>query len=370
MDTYTGLLYMGNGQYYDPTTGRFLNRNAKPDQTNPYVPWGGNPSAAFMAPLALLSLLYGRRKKRGKVDTYIILLVLGVALGLGLSACGSTSGPTITTVNTPIGPATITATPTPTGATVTITTPPPAGSPVGTPSATCTITLTPTADTLYNQAVQLLGFAPDHLAEWSSAEFEELLNWLKHGILFEKSDTANNRWTADNLKEVIEALDYASEYLGSKFDQALGLQSGGYLAIYHESTGTRTDTGAEGGLSTQGEHKIQLWLLPDYNSFATFTTLHEFGHFVSYYLGKLSYSQTWLDAAGWVQNAQGDWTLLDNKEAQKTVRGYSGTNPAEDFADTFAWMVEDKAGDRAYVESTFHIPSTDRQTYFTDHIAG
>ncbi len=143
MDTSTGLLYMGSGQYYDPTTGRFLNRNAKPDQTNPYVPWGGEPTGALFTPLALLSLLYSRRKKRGTLDIIIILVVLSMSLGLSLTACGSNNGPTTTPVNTPTGPGTVTATPTPSGVTVTITTPPPAGSPVGTPSATCTITLTP-----------------------------------------------------------------------------------------------------------------------------------------------------------------------------------------------------------------------------------
>jgi hypothetical protein len=29
---------------YDPATGRFLNRNANPDATNPYVPWSGDPA--------------------------------------------------------------------------------------------------------------------------------------------------------------------------------------------------------------------------------------------------------------------------------------------------------------------------------------
>lgn len=56
VDAATGLLYVGNGQYYDPETGRFLNRNAKPEQNNPYIPWGGNPSSALIAPLALLVL--------------------------------------------------------------------------------------------------------------------------------------------------------------------------------------------------------------------------------------------------------------------------------------------------------------------------
>lgn len=31
MDNATGLLYLGNRQYYDPQTGRFLNRNALDD---------------------------------------------------------------------------------------------------------------------------------------------------------------------------------------------------------------------------------------------------------------------------------------------------------------------------------------------------
>lgn len=35
-----------------------------------------------MAPLALLSLLYSRRHKRGKLDSSVILLVLDVAFGM------------------------------------------------------------------------------------------------------------------------------------------------------------------------------------------------------------------------------------------------------------------------------------------------
>jgi hypothetical protein len=92
-----------------------------------------------MAPLALLSLIYSGKKKRGKVDTLIILLVLGVSLSTGLSACGN-NGSTTTPINTPTGSGKITVTPTPTGITVTITTPPPAGSPAGTPSPTPCVT--------------------------------------------------------------------------------------------------------------------------------------------------------------------------------------------------------------------------------------
>ena len=139
MDNATDLIYVGNGIYYDPTTGRFLNRNANPNSTNPYVPWGGEPSAAFLAPLALLSLFYSRRKKRGALDTIIILLVLGVSLGLGLTACNGT-----TTQSTPIGAVTVTPTPTPNGAqgtTVTATLTPNPGAPVEIPVVRCIITI-------------------------------------------------------------------------------------------------------------------------------------------------------------------------------------------------------------------------------------
>jgi len=86
-DEATGLLYIGNGQYYDPTAGRFLTRGANPNSTNPYVPWNGDPSGAFIAPLALLALLYRNKRKRGKWDILVIMLVLGLSLGLGLAAC-------------------------------------------------------------------------------------------------------------------------------------------------------------------------------------------------------------------------------------------------------------------------------------------
>jgi RHS repeat-associated protein len=94
MDAATGLIYVGNGQYYDPETGRFLTRDARPNQNNPYTPI--DPTGAMLAPLALLALVFGRKKSRGKWDTLVILLVLGVSLGMGLAACGGGSGETPT----------------------------------------------------------------------------------------------------------------------------------------------------------------------------------------------------------------------------------------------------------------------------------
>ena len=37
IDAATGLIYVGNGQYYDPETGRFLTRDAKPNNINVHI---------------------------------------------------------------------------------------------------------------------------------------------------------------------------------------------------------------------------------------------------------------------------------------------------------------------------------------------
>jgi len=88
LDAATGLLYVGNGQYYDPSTGRFLTRDVYPNSPNPYVPW--NPVGAILAPLAVLSLFYGRKKKHGNYDTLFVIVLLGLSMGIGLAACGPT----------------------------------------------------------------------------------------------------------------------------------------------------------------------------------------------------------------------------------------------------------------------------------------
>ena len=91
MDAATGLLYVGNGQYYDPATGRFLTRDVNPNSTNPYVPW--NPIGAILGPLALVGLVYGRKRKKSKLDYFVIVLLVAVGMGMGISACAPANPP-------------------------------------------------------------------------------------------------------------------------------------------------------------------------------------------------------------------------------------------------------------------------------------
>jgi RHS repeat-associated protein len=133
MDAATGLLYVGNGQYYDPATGRFLTRDVNPNSTNPYVPWG-DPSGALLGPLALLGLIYGRKRKKNGFDYFVIVLFVMVGIGMGLSACAPAPAPS-GTPQPPSVPPSGNSTPVPPPSNPT-TTPPPPVQPSGTATST------------------------------------------------------------------------------------------------------------------------------------------------------------------------------------------------------------------------------------------
>jgi hypothetical protein len=79
------LLYVGNGQYYDPSTGRFLTRDVYPNSSNPYVPW--NPIGAIVGPLGVIALVFGRRKKGSKAGTFLVLALVAGSVGMTLAGC-------------------------------------------------------------------------------------------------------------------------------------------------------------------------------------------------------------------------------------------------------------------------------------------
>jgi len=166
MDAATGLLYVGNGQYYDPATGRFLTRGVNPDSTNPYTPW--NPIGAIVGPLGLIALFSGRKKKGSKAGTFLVLLLVLVTVGMTLSACGgggsggsTPSDPNSTSNQTPVD----TGSGTYAGSGVSTSTPPSASL---TPcDCTQTPSQTPTPVYLAEEAAK---WAEDH---WNGAQIPE-----------------------------------------------------------------------------------------------------------------------------------------------------------------------------------------------------
>ena len=64
---------------------------------------GGNPSSALIGPLALLALVFGRKKTRNKWDNIVIIAVLCLAVGMSLVGCGGGGGGGGGTPTTPPG---------------------------------------------------------------------------------------------------------------------------------------------------------------------------------------------------------------------------------------------------------------------------
>ena len=149
LDGATNLIYVGNGQYYDPSTGRFLTRDVNPNNPNPYVPW--NPIGALLGPLALVSLFYTRKRKGSKTGTFLVLLLVLGGVGMTLAACGGSSNNGVSTSTTTIPPSG--GTPMPGSGTNTGSNTPNPGSPTlpptTTPCPTPTLTNTPTATQTY-----------------------------------------------------------------------------------------------------------------------------------------------------------------------------------------------------------------------------
>ena len=129
---------MGSGQYYDPHTGRFLTRGVNSQQTNPYVPWAADPSGMLFAPLALFSLVYGRRKKQATKWEILLLVLLmsgSLALGLGVITVSANSGETTVVQALSIPVASYTSVQV--GGTVSSSIPSVSGTPNNTPTTTC-----------------------------------------------------------------------------------------------------------------------------------------------------------------------------------------------------------------------------------------
>jgi hypothetical protein len=108
---------VGNGQYYDPATGRFLTREAQPGSTNPYILWSQGISGLFLAPLVLAAMFVNRKRRKDQVGYLVILFLVALYAGMTITACNMPISPiatmTSTTTGTPTFPPTATGTFTP-----------------------------------------------------------------------------------------------------------------------------------------------------------------------------------------------------------------------------------------------------------------
>lgn len=85
LDSATGLMYVGDGQYYDPATGRFLTRGVNPNSPNPYVPL--NPMGAVLGPLGWVMLAYRSKQNKRRKSTAWMVFILVLAMSMFLAGC-------------------------------------------------------------------------------------------------------------------------------------------------------------------------------------------------------------------------------------------------------------------------------------------
>ena len=235
---------MGNGQYYDPSTGRFLTRGAQQGQSNPYTPWNSDPAGMLIAPLALLALVFGRKKTRTKFDQFIILFVIVVSVGLSVSACQM---PTIDEIaeyvnNVTIpkdgirilfGNTVISITPTSTEtstSTLTATL-----CDTATPTATSTSTPSPTITATYTSTPELIQFGVIFEGDWNDEQTTVILSTVTF-IGQRLSPYVGGLSSNEVFKKV-----YGETFRFSKNGSGTGCEAGYYENVRQIVCGSRVD---------------------------------------------------------------------------------------------------------------------------------
>jgi RHS repeat-associated protein len=244
LDAATGLLYVGNGQYYDPETGRFLTRDAKPNNTNPYIPW--DPTGAIIGPLGIAALFFTRRKKGSKVGTFLVLLLVLGSVGMTLAACSNVPAGrvTVTATLTPGAPVNYTAT-VDNGFTVTGTLPASSGAAIGIATSCATIPPTPSpTPTSTPTPYDILQIpypgspAYDHdSGAWNKTlqKYKELREWALSNapndlISSNDSDGYGYRFKDEVLLSIIISVEFITLRFDNIFDDVLGALNNQYMS--------------------------------------------------------------------------------------------------------------------------------------------
>jgi hypothetical protein len=228
-------------------------------------------------------------------------------------------------------------------------------------------------------------------------QLEAIETWLDAGVQFTsappKADSGSSVWKAIELLQVSTALRRIETALGAiAFKKLYALPT--EFHVRKEGEG-----GAGGGFGEPDFTTIHLYTSLTNPEDTIETVIHESGHVLDYRLapsdaaarmelrtdgakddyawwsvtagskGARGEGGIWECALGWRRTSEG-WILPDSSD---TVRIYSRKNPLEDFADTFAWYIEDRNGgtfDKDPVTpETDRIPDILRQQYIRQALA-
>jgi len=313
LDAATGLIYVGSGQYYDPATGRFLTRGVYPGAPNPYVPWG-DPLGVIVGPLALLALVRGKRKA-GKIDQFLALGMILLALSATVAGCGT---PTSTATSTQQATPGSTATP-PSTVTAYRTGSP---TPTQTPTETVYVSLpsassTPTIKVTIQPCCPEPSPTPTPTPTPDSGDF---------GIKYEGG------WSEEEKRDVLAALSA----VGSKIAAFIGGTSASAFMAVFGSPLYFVKGGGEGGEQCQAGFNEGVYAI-SCGAFADITDrfiVHELGHSLQQHIDGVNARQPtptptlgpyYSLAATAIKDDRGNWVTGTHQETnifERTTLGY------------------------------------------------
>jgi len=281
VDAATGLIYIGDGQYYDPATGRFLTRGLNSNGSNPYVPW--NATGAIVGPLGLLAVLYSRKKKPGKWAAWLVLMLVVMSVGMSLTACGPRGGGSNNQPETNDGSGNGSGSGTDTGIVATAT-----STPTPTPKVTCTLEIAATV-TPRPIPTATLTIIPTPTEILSIAQWLE----LKYGVeLLNGSDNPNDTasiWTTERAENALRAIQDVAQKLGRVTGKDPSLAFREAFSTYEKnlvlkkvySYNYKGEPFTTGGV-THGPHLVEFgWIDYEYDDSMRNNIVHELGHVFS-----------------------------------------------------------------------------------------
>ena len=251
IDATTGLIYIGNGQYYDPETGRFLTRGVNPNGTNPYVPW--NPIGGILAPLGLASIYFSQRKDKPKPRDKMVFLAFMFLVFANLACCH--------------GPEPTQETPEPEATGTGVVTAEPATEPAVVPPPTETPTEPPSGPTECVDCPATPSPVPT-----PSPSLEEVykITWKEDGMTWDAQDKDSA------LRAVVAVAQKFTETLGGTAADAWA-RTYEYME-FQMGNCSNCAVGGEHAGYTNGEHDIDFAGISNRDEYGRNLVVHELGH--------------------------------------------------------------------------------------------
>jgi len=217
-----------------------------------------------------------------------------------------------------------------------------------------------------------LGYDPVGLSDLGDGRLDSIYNWLMKGIVFIQSGLRN--WTGRGVDIMMQSLDRVYNYFSalkggneaatnSAVKNALGLDSSPLVFDLTSGSSISGNLAQVEGQSWGNTVKLNEDQFGDDTQdkeFLIINGIHELGHIVDWHL-----NNTPANGSGWSTTPGGVYENERNKAPGAVNTKHAADAIHEDFADTFAWLVQhnevNNNGGNEYVQRGYVNPSLGRR---------